>query len=319
MVINVIFKRIYICTISSFVFLLLLSQITLAKANSNQWELGRNEVDGLVHSGAIRNLRSTVNGKYLIYGKRRYGINLVWTAKVKGRHYKNSFKFERKNKRDRSPLKYGELVAIHVYRGGYIKYKKRKWGINLSWSKSPSYQWKITGGDNGTQIRYQGNLVGIYNTKARNHIVYCKRSWGINLRWAKDCKRSGRSSGPRELSFTYWLKAQKVAQGVRPYLLNWNPGPPKNAYLKSITITKAAGFSGYIVHLIKKDKPFKDCGTASASITLRPGETTTASQLRSLYGTTKPRPIVPILACITQVNPNQRIDNIPVRIVYVRE
>jgi hypothetical protein len=196
--------------------MILLCQMILARENSQHWELsGRKAVLNEDRISTAHYLRSKVNGKFLIFKRRNFGIELGWTAEVKGSPYlsSKSFKIEtyetytnrtQRNKKVRvhnRELSYGELFAIKVSGAvkakghGYLVYKKRRWGINLVYSRWPSFEWKFTGGKTGTPVRGPGKPsrpLGIYNTKAKDHMVYCKRKYGPNLRWARDCKHSGK-------------------------------------------------------------------------------------------------------------------------------
>jgi hypothetical protein len=37
----------------------------------------------------------------------------------------------------------GDKVALRVDKGSYLKYERRRWGINLVWSDVPVYEWEI--------------------------------------------------------------------------------------------------------------------------------------------------------------------------------
>lgn len=171
---------------------------------------------------------------------------------------------------------------------------------------------------------YEFNIKSSKSARTKEHCFFVRAysKWQAE-NWVNSeylCEKPGfEESRSKELKFTYYLEAQVVNEGVRPYLFHWNPGTPNNAYIKSIRISKGAGFPSYIVHLMKKGQSMEGCGTASASVTLEQGQTTTAVQLKTIFGTSKPRPVVSILACITQARPNQRIDKIPILITYVRE
>jgi hypothetical protein len=300
-----------------FTLALIISLPKSVTSQTSQWQITPGDANGNPQPGGINNLYNTVHKKYVMYGRRKYGINLVWTKSTSfGTEGWKPFYFSRKNKDDKSLLKYGELVAMNAHRGGYIKYKKRRNGINLVWSKTPVYQWKITGGEIGMEIEATHGAVGLYNTKHKDHIVYCKRSRGINLRWAKDCE--SKKSKKKEISFVYTVKALETSEGVRPYSLTWNPGPPNNAYMKSLQIIKPAGFPTFTAFLFKKGEALRNCGMSSAGITLNEGDKISGKQLKTLYGTEKPRPPVNILACVSTDN-NRRLDSFKVRITYIRE
>lgn len=116
----------------------------------------------------------------IVYGKRRWGINLVWGDPGDS----DNIRFLRKNGSSDS-LKSDELIAIGVRRGGFLKYKKRRWGINIVWSKSPVFEWKIVLPDPSERLR-TGNAVAIFNMVEKDFVFYDPRSYGINLKWLKD-------------------------------------------------------------------------------------------------------------------------------------
>jgi hypothetical protein len=126
--------------------------------------------------------------RYVKYGERDYGINLVWTPS----QFERNFRFSRPSAAG-GLLQYGERVAIYVDQGGYLKYGDRKYGINLVWSNAPVYEWEIRGeavnGQRpGTTVQTQ-MPVGLYNSTRGDYVAYCSSEYGINLRWASDCDR----------------------------------------------------------------------------------------------------------------------------------
>jgi hypothetical protein len=127
------------------------------------------------------------NVRYVKYGEREYGINLVWTPS----QFEGNFRFARPSG-SAGPLKYGERVAISVDKGGYLKYGDREYGINLVWSSAPVYEWEIRGEAAngqwpGATIRTE-RVVALYNTTRADYLAHCEREYGIDLRWASDCK-----------------------------------------------------------------------------------------------------------------------------------
>lgn len=119
----------------------------------------------------------------LVYGAREYGINLVWddpdpTAP--------SVRFLPLNE-TATPILYGELVAIHVRGGGYLRYGVQDNGINLKWSETPVYEWSLRGDSplSTTAIDIT-KLVGIFNTTVNDYLFYDPRRRGINLKWLSD-------------------------------------------------------------------------------------------------------------------------------------
>ena len=119
----------------------------------------------------------------LIYREREYGINLVWddpdpsTPSIRFLPLRGGS----------TPIDYGERVAIHVRGGGYLKYAERDYGINLKWSDSPIYEWRLRG--EGSQPNTPVDLtqsVGLFNIVRADYLFYDPRRYGINLKWVSD-------------------------------------------------------------------------------------------------------------------------------------
>jgi hypothetical protein len=148
-----------------------------------QWSVNRGKAENEIRSGHPYGLRNTDNNRYVIYGEREYGINLVWRSE-----FWRAMWFQRQDPAS-GPIRYGDRCAIaFAYGGAYVRYGNRRWGINLVWSATPAFEWHLTGGNTGSRIRYQGNKFGIFNEKANDHLVHCVRTWGINLSWEHSCK-----------------------------------------------------------------------------------------------------------------------------------
>jgi len=124
--------------------------------------------------------------RYLQYGSRDYGINLVWAAR--GPRPVEAVRLIRANG-TLDPIAYGEPLALYVEGGKFLKYADREYGINLVWSDTPVFEWKIDGGTPARLVNSKRDI-GLVNTRIGQHVVYCEREYGINLRWAKDCTRA---------------------------------------------------------------------------------------------------------------------------------
>ena len=124
--------------------------------------------------------------RYVQYGSREYGINLVWAPR--GPSPVRAVRLMRA-KGTLDPITYGEPLALYVEGGKYLRYAEREYGINLVWSDTPVFEWKIEGGVPARLVNSR-RPVGLVNTNIGQHVVYCEREYGINLRWAKDCKRT---------------------------------------------------------------------------------------------------------------------------------
>jgi hypothetical protein len=121
-------------------------------------------------------LYNETTGQVVVYGERKYGINLVWEEP----DGQTNIRFARQS--GSGALKYDEPVAIYVSGGGYLIYQERDYGINLGWSSSEVYQWRIRGGTAGTAVRV-GGVLGLFNTHNDRYVVYGERSYGIDLVW----------------------------------------------------------------------------------------------------------------------------------------
>jgi hypothetical protein len=254
-------------------------------------------------------LRNTIIDSYMVYGERDYGINLVWTDSDG-----SSVAFKHTTPGQHNELlKYEVPVAFCVINGGCIRYEERDYGINLVWTDELIDEWYLTGGTAGDNIPYENNRFGIYNAKIEDHVVYCERTYGINLRWSRDCARLG---GGDETTFTYYLNPDPPYEGVIPFVLEWNPNPQGNASLKSIQISP---FERRLLHLMKHDGNWADCGSSNGSVTLRGGDETTSEQLEDLFGTSTPSAPLSLVACVTPVNPSDLPTPFPVNITYVSD
>ena len=161
-----------------------------------QWMVGANSRGTITPApGNYYNLKGLKNRKFFQYEKQGAGrgINLGWTnnataltAKTKGKWF-----FHRPGG-DKSPLVYGEPIAIAWYRGrsksNYIRYASRTIGINLDWSKRPVFEWTIFGGKLGEPVRVGQDRVILYNKKHCRPMIYFNRTAGGDIGWP-DSKR----------------------------------------------------------------------------------------------------------------------------------
>ncbi len=132
-------------------------------------------------------LYTTPPTQYVVYGRRKYGINLVWT-----KSQPNNFTLTRASGAT-GPITYGEVLALKEITGGYIYYKSRKYGINLEFSSTPVYEWEVRGGKNGKPVapRNLGDsaayisdvLISLYNRRNQCYVGYGEREYPINLVW----------------------------------------------------------------------------------------------------------------------------------------
>jgi hypothetical protein len=138
-----------------------------------------------VQAGTGYTLYNVTDKENVRYGDRKWGINLVWDKK---NDLKNIKLVAQGNAT--GAIKYGDKVAIHVEKGGYLKYQKRDYGINIVWSTAPVYEFVVTGGAKGTAVPTNAT-VGLYNAVENDFLVYAERPVGINIRWYKDRDKGG--------------------------------------------------------------------------------------------------------------------------------
>ncbi|RBP51038.1 hypothetical protein [Arenicella xantha] len=183
------------------------------------WMIGANGsgvVDAVIKPtspiGSRYNLKGLDNRKFLQYERQGYfgGINLGWTNNASAKTAADSSYWvfvpkdqsRRVGVKDRGealraqPIKYGELIALgrqpkprspgastpnNSWR--FLKYSKRKKGINLNWDKKPVYEWAVLGGKPGTTVRAGKDWVILYNVKHKQPMIYYARDNAGHLGW----------------------------------------------------------------------------------------------------------------------------------------
>ncbi len=121
--------------------------------------------------------------KCLKYGRREYGINLVWDDPAPP---EANIQFQRESGSN-APLRYEELFAIKVRNGGFLHYEEREYGINLKWSNTPIFEWQFKGDGSGSgDIVQIGSMVGLFNIVSNDYLFYDPRRYGIDLKWLRD-------------------------------------------------------------------------------------------------------------------------------------
>ena len=158
--------------------------------NEKDWLIGQS-TDQPIPNGSYTKLVNRTIHMCLTYYQRLFGINLGW---INCNWIGPNIRFVRESfTGDQRPLRFGERLAIHVPGHGYLRYGQRTFGINLVWSKTPSYEWEIRGGVRGSKV-LTGIPVAIYNRAESDTLIYCKRKYGINLHWSDDCIRTSVSN-----------------------------------------------------------------------------------------------------------------------------
>jgi len=144
------------------------------------WRLLPDSGSGEVRTDEFYTLKNRVTGDAVTYGVREYGINLVWTEDLQS----ENVRLEVESGHGKT-IRYGDKIAILVKGGGYLHYAERPHGINLTWSKEPTFEWRVDGGEHGTTFKSDTKF-GLRNEIANDYVVYGKRNRGINLVWFKD-------------------------------------------------------------------------------------------------------------------------------------
>lgn len=130
------------------------------------------------------NLRGLKLDRYLQHEEQRFGINLGWTddASAKTAAKVTRWFFARESGDD-GALRYAETIALA--NGGdpsFVRYENRTVGVNLGWSKTPAYEWKVLGGTAGTPVQ-AGQKVALFNEKANECLIYFDRTAGGDIGW----------------------------------------------------------------------------------------------------------------------------------------
>jgi hypothetical protein len=138
---------------------------------------------GAIQSAIPFTIKNVTDKETLRYGKRVWGIDLVWDKS----ETLNNLKFEKQT--GSGDVKYDELIAISVNGGGYLKYEKTRFGINLVFSATPAYEWRVGGGEVGQPVKF-GEQFALMSEVEHDVMIYGKRPVGINLVWMKDFYKS---------------------------------------------------------------------------------------------------------------------------------
>jgi len=121
------------------------------------------------------NLQTTKRTSYttLRWADQTFGVDLDWSE------YPTLWKVEAQG----GPhVMRGQAVALRVWGGGWLVYGHQTWGVDLSLSSTPSYQWFVLGGTPGTGIT-SGSAFALWNSAANDYLVLSGQTWGVDLNW----------------------------------------------------------------------------------------------------------------------------------------
>lgn len=130
------------------------------------------------------NLKNSFTRKFLQWEEQTFGINLGWTSDAEpATAVRVSRWFFTRPADDSSPIRYGQSVALgYGISPSYIYYAERTFGINLDWSSTPRFDWKLLGGKIGEEVR-SGDLLALYSQTAQDCLIYFDRTVGADIGW----------------------------------------------------------------------------------------------------------------------------------------
>ena len=167
------------------------SAIESLTADLKQWVIGGGRAGGVLlkrkFDGSPErnyNLRGLKINRYLQHEEQRFGINLGWTDDASPQTAAKVARwFFAREANDDGVLRYAETIALA--NGGdpsFVRYENRTVGVNLGWSKTPVYEWKVLGGAPGTPVQ-TGQQVALFNVKADECLIYFDRTAGGDIGW----------------------------------------------------------------------------------------------------------------------------------------
>ncbi len=173
----------------------------------DQWQLLSIE-PGILQTNTYYALKNLITQKSIEYGYVKRGIQLVWGQES----FQHIIAFEMPDAPEGCNLRFGDKIAIYMKDRGYIITKSRGYGINLTWSKTPAYQWiigrmeknpwrqpgkvayayqSVIGRmEKGNRVLSAGDKFSLINTAHSEELVHFPRSNGVSLRWRTDCHNS---------------------------------------------------------------------------------------------------------------------------------
>ncbi|MET0415483.1 MAG: hypothetical protein ABW022_05625 [Actinoplanes sp.] len=146
-----------------------------------QWNIGVDQPGPVLPKGRYT-LRNSRSRKFLQYEKQTWGINLGWTDDATAAGVARWF-VTRKDGRT-GPVPFEENVALANGTGdSWLRYAERDFGINLTWSGQPVFEWTYLGGRPG-QAALRGQNIAIYNQRIKLFLVQFDRDIGGDVGWS---------------------------------------------------------------------------------------------------------------------------------------
>jgi opacity protein-like surface antigen len=249
-----------------------------AAPNPQQWTVNNNV--GPVKGNVEYELVNQTNHSRIGYDSRT-GVDLGWTSQG------GNFELRRANERDHRAARPGETFALYNTKTRrYVVYGKQTFGINLDFTSSPVYEWKVS------QAR---GAFSLYNTRARDYVVYGKRTWGINLVWAG---LTGEGDGLTKKTVEL-PRANLIWTGFRNF--RGPTGVSQGDHLFD-TLVSIQNASADTLYFQAGDEDGTSWGRPDA-VTLAPRATMTAAQMKVVFGKEAPKMQVFLDAYIKEPTP----------------
>lgn len=165
-----------------------------------QWTMKAGSIGRPVLSGNHYQLVNMANYRGIKRQERTFAANLGFLEPSS-----EEFNMLIKRENGDGQVRYGDIIALNLKPYGWLKYKKQKYGINISDdNNTPHFIWQIRGGENGTKL-ISGMPFALYNLSPtiKSEMIFCERTHGIDLGWfpSSDCSTfmsrvSGKLFGP---------------------------------------------------------------------------------------------------------------------------
>ena len=130
------------------------------------------------------NLKNKRVRKFLQWEEQTFGINLGWTDDAEPATATKVMRwFIARNGHGDRPVRYGETIALgYGIKPSFIRNAHRDVGIDLEWSDTPVFEWKLLGGKHGEEVT-TGQWFAIYNTRSRECLLHFDRTVGGDIGW----------------------------------------------------------------------------------------------------------------------------------------
>lgn len=159
--------------------------LALGKDTQGQQPLGGNPASPFSNSYSLASQFKLFADLYqdLVYGNETFGVDLTWFNSEYVDWYRAQWQFVRQpvsHMTARIPAT--EQVALYnVASGKYLMAEYEEFGIDLTWSATPRYQWQVAEGvPNNATGYYRTEL---YNSSEKGYLIEHERTWGVDLSW----------------------------------------------------------------------------------------------------------------------------------------